>query len=266
MQTAIRALTEKRKDNLLRSGTGQNSLHEPGIKPSGPDFAGYTRGGKFMESPSVGLAWTGIGIAIGISGLALRRKSKFASNFTFLLGIGCVVRGIRDLLHPTDLMTERETGMKNPAASIQHLEGIKIEESVLIDRPANELYAYWRDLSNLPDIMSNLQRIEIIDDYRSHWYLKGPFGIELDWEAEIYMEKPGELISWRSLSGSAIETAGSVQFEPISGISTKVTIMMKIEPPLEDITMTLGKMLGENPSYQVKEDLLRFKRLMESRG
>jgi uncharacterized membrane protein len=265
MQTAIRALTEKRKDNLLRSGTGQNSLHEPGIKPSGPDFAGYTRAGKFMEPNSIGLVWTGIGIAMGIGGVVLRRRSKFAGNSALLLGIGCAFKGIRDLLQPTDLMTERETGMKNPSASIQHLEGIKIEESVLIDRPAKELYAYWRALSNLPSIMSNLESIEIIDDYRSHWYARGPLGIEFDWEAEIYMEKPGELISWRSLRNSAIETAGSVQFEPLSDITTKVTIMMKVEPPLEGLTTALAKILGENPSSRVKEDLLRFKRLMESR-
>jgi uncharacterized membrane protein len=264
MQTPVRALTEKRKENLIHSGKGQNSLHEPGTKPSGPDFSGYARGGKFLGSPAKGVAWIGFGIASAVGGIGLRKQSKMLGNVALVLGAGLIYRGLRDLFHPTDLMTRRETGMNNPAASLQHLEGVKIEESIIIDRPASELYRFWRDLSNLPRIMRYLDHIEPLDDYRSHWYVKAPFGVKLDWDAEIYREKQDTLISWRSLEGSTIATAGSVLFESLSGEATKVTIMMKVEPPLNGLSTSLAKLFGEDPSLQVKEDLESFKRLMEA--
>ena len=271
MQTPVRALTEKRKENLIRSGKGQNILHEPGIKPSGPDFAGYAHGGKFLGSPAKGMVWMSLGLASVIGGIGLRKRSKIFRTLTLAFGAGFIYRGLRGLLRPTDLMTRRETGMDNPGASLQHLEGVKIEESIIINRPASELYTFWRDLSNLPRIMRHLDRVEPLDDYRSHWYAKAPFGVKLDWDAEVYREKRNKLISWRSLKGSTVATAGSVLFESLpssaingTGQTTKVTIMMKIEPPLDGLSTALAQLFGEDASLQVKEDLASFKRLMES--
>ena len=263
MQSLVGALTEKRKENLIRAGRGQNSLHEPGMKPSGPDFSGYARGGKFRGSPAQGMASAGLGLALTLSSFGFKRRSKVLGNLTLLLGAGLMYRGLRNLFRPTDLMTRSETGLENPAASVQHLEGIKIEESLVIDRPANELYTFWRDVSNLPRVMRHLDRVEVMDAYRSHWYAKAPFGIKLDWEAEIYMEKPGEMLSWRSAKGSMVETAGSVRFDPVSGTSTKVSVMMKIEPPLNRLGIALARLFDKDPSVQIREDLANFKQWIE---
>ena len=263
MQSIVGALTEKRKENLIHAGRGQNSLHEPGMKPSGPDFSGYVRGGKFRGSPIHGMLSTSLGLALTLSSFGFKRRSKMLGNLTLILGVGLMYRGLRNLLRPSDLMTHGETGLENPAASVQHLEGVKIEENIVIDRPANELYAFWRDVSNLPRVMRHLDRVEAMDAYRSHWYAKAPFGIMIDWEAEIYMEKPGEMLSWRSAKGSMVETAGSVRFEPISSTSTKVIVMMKIEPPLNRLGIALAKLFDKDPSAQIREDLANFKQWIE---
>src|SRR5436309_1657611 len=38
-------------------------------------------------------------------------------------------------------------------------EGIHIERAVTIDRPASELYRFWRDFSNLPRFMESVESV-----------------------------------------------------------------------------------------------------------
>src|SRR5262245_10624075 len=63
--------------------------------------------------------------------------------------------------------------------------GIKLKKSILIDRPASELYAYWRNLKNLPRVSGILECVEIVDGTRSRWTAKGPGGIRGHWDVEI---------------------------------------------------------------------------------
>ena len=102
---------------------------------------------------------------------------------------------------------------------------------MIIQREAEELYDAWRHFKGLPDFMSHLQSVEEIDERRSRWTAEGPLGTTITWEAEIINERPGELIAWRSVEGSAVDTAGSVRFEPSGEAATQVIVNLKYNPP-----------------------------------
>ncbi len=100
---------------------------------------------------------------------------------------------------------------------------------------------------------------------RSHWVAKAPAGTSVEWDAEIYNEKEGELIAWRTLEGSQVASAGSVRFEPAdaAGGGTLVRVSLKYDPPGGKLGSLVARLFGENPEQQIEEDLGRFKEMME---
>ena len=142
---------------------------------------------------------------------------------------------------------------------------IRVDKVVAIDRPPQELYGFWRQFENLPRFMRHLESVRVIGQHRSHWIAKGPAGSRVEWEAEIVDDRPGELISWRSLPGADIENSGSVRFERASGgRGTFVRVKMEYNPPGGFFGATVAKILGEDPDTQVQRDLYRFKQVMET--
>ena len=69
-------------------------------------------------------------------------------------------------------------------------ENAVIGRTVTINRPREEIYRFWRDFPNLAGIMENVERIEVIDDRRSHWFVKAPAGKSVDWEAKLFQREP----------------------------------------------------------------------------
>lgn len=154
---------------------------------------------------------------------------------------------------------------KSPGASVQHGQGLKIEKSVTINKPAHELYQFWRNFENLPRLMTHLESVRRIDDRRSHWVAKAPAGMTVEWDAEIINEKANELIAWRSLAGAQIPNAGSVRFEQApNGRGTQVKVALNYEPPAGKLGSLLAKLFGAEPEQQVAEDLRHFKQFMEA--
>jgi uncharacterized membrane protein len=111
--------------------------------------------------------------------------------------------------------------------------------------------------------MSNLESVSSGAGGISHWKAKGPFDKEVEWDAEIISEEPGRLISWRSIQGSDFENAGSVRFVETEDRGTEVHVVMDYIPPGGRFGNMLAKLAGEDPSASLREDLRRFKQLME---
>jgi uncharacterized membrane protein len=152
-----------------------------------------------------------------------------------------------------------------PLASVRHKEGIRVKRSVTINRPQEELFRFWRNFENLPRVMSHLESVAVLDDGRSHWVAKAPAGRTAEWDAVIHTETANELIAWRSTEGSQIPNAGSVRFRSAPGErGTEVTVTLEYSPPLGPVGALLATLFGEEPSMQVREDLRRFKALMEA--
>lgn len=144
-------------------------------------------------------------------------------------------------------------------------EGVAVERTVTVNRPVDELYHYWRDFANLPRILDHLEAVTVGEDGRSHWIAKAPLGTRVEWDAELVEDRPHELISWQSIAGSDVPNRGSVRFAaaPV-GRGSEVSVMLAYDPPVGAIGAALAKVFGEEPDQQVREDLRRFKAVMEA--
>lgn len=229
---------------------------------------------KIMASRMRGSMGVNVGrterIASGLAGAALvafSLRQRRLRGLLLPLGGGLLVRALTGHC-PVNRALGRNTALDDetvsPVASVGRGQGVKVEKSVTIDRPAHELYAFWRDFENLPRFMEHLESVTVIDPRRSHWTAKAPAGQRVEWDAEIHNEIPDELIAWRSLPGSEIANAGSVHFESLGDGGTEVRVVLSYEPPAGRVGDAVARLFGEAPSQQVEDDLRRFKQVMEA--
>jgi uncharacterized membrane protein len=205
--------------------------------------------------------------AIGGGALALYGLSRGTLGGLCLAGIGgCLVyRGMSGHCDLYGAMGVSTTSEQAALTSVEAGSGCKVEKSIRINRPADDLYLYWTNFENLPNIMSHLKSVKKIDGRRSRWVAKAPLGMSVEWEAEVHTARPNELISWRSLPGSQVDTAGSVHFKRTAdGRATDVRVVLKYDPPAGKMGSKLAGWLGQDPERQIDEDLNQFKTLMEA--
>lgn len=142
--------------------------------------------------------------------------------------------------------------------------GIKVKTAITIGRPIAEVYGFWRNFENLPRFMSHLQSVEV-DGRRSHWTAVGPANMRVEWDAETVEDRPEELISWRSLPGGHVDTAGYVRFRPAPGNrGTEVVVEMRYDPPGGVVGASIAKLFGESGQEVVTRDLQAFKNVLET--
>jgi uncharacterized membrane protein len=203
------------------------------------------------------------GAALAAFGVSRRTPAGLTLAMTSGIFMYRGIRG-RDPLYKL-LGINTAKGTAGPRASVRHLEGIKVERAVTIERPAAELFQFWRNFSNLPRFMQHLEAVEVLDARRSHWIARAPAGRTVAWDAEILTEQPNELIGWRSLPGADVPNAGSVRFKPAPGDrGTEVHVSLEYDAPGGSAGVLVARLFGEEPDLQVREDLRRFKQIMEA--
>ena len=142
--------------------------------------------------------------------------------------------------------------------------GIHAKGHCVVNLPPEEVYRFWRDFQNLPRFMRHLEAVHDVGNGRSHWKAKGPAGMEVEWDATIIADVPGEVITWRSLEGSDVDNAGAVRFERAAGgRGTIVKVNIEYNPIGGVIGATVAKLFGEEPEQQLDDDLRRFKQVLE---
>ena len=205
-------------------------------------------------------------LASGLAGAALvglalgKRRMR---GVLLPLGLGLIGRAVTGRC-PVNRALGRNTALGERAGGVGPGEGIRVEHSVIIDRPADEVYRFWRNFENLPRFMDHLESVTVLNPERSHWAAKGPLGSKIEWDAEVYNERPGELIAWRSLPNSDVDHAGSVHFDPMGLSATEVRVVLRYDPPAGKVGAGIAGLFGEEPSQQVADDLRRLKQVMEA--
>jgi uncharacterized membrane protein len=142
---------------------------------------------------------------------------------------------------------------------------VLVGRTVTINRPSEELYAFWRDFHNLPRFMHNVHAVKVEDEKRSHWVIEAPAGKTVEWDAEITHDEPGRLIEWRSLQGASVRNSGRVEFEDSpDGRGSIVRVTLTYDPPAGAVGQFIAKLFQKEPKVQARQDLRRFKQLMET--
>lgn len=142
---------------------------------------------------------------------------------------------------------------------------VLIGRSVTINRARDELYAFWRDFNNLPKFMHNVNSVTVKDQTHSHWVIEAPAGKAVEWDSEITQDQPGRLIAWRSMEGASVRNSGSVEFiDSPDGRGTVVRVTLAYDPPAGAVGRLIAKLFQKEPKVQARQDLRRFKQLMET--
>jgi uncharacterized membrane protein len=151
------------------------------------------------------------------------------------------------------------------AATVNARKAVKVERAVTIDKPRAELFAFWRNFENLPRFMEHLVSVRVESPTRSRWTAKAPAGKTVEWDAVIVNEVPDEIIAWKSVGDPDVRNAGAVNFSDApGGRGTIVRVTLDYEPPAGKLGAILSHFIAEEPDRQIREDLRKFKQLMET--
>jgi uncharacterized membrane protein len=135
----------------------------------------------------------------------------------------------------------------------------------LVNSSPDQAYKLWRNFAGLPRFMVHLQSVRELGDRRSEWVALGPGRREFRWTAEITEDTPNRRIAWRSLPGSDVETSGSLDLrEDPLGRGTFLSVSLQYGLPGGLPASGLAALVGKNPEFMVREDVRRFKQLLET--
>jgi uncharacterized membrane protein len=144
-------------------------------------------------------------------------------------------------------------------------EAMHVRAAITVRKPREEVYRFWRDLENLPSFMDHVESVEGDGNGLSHWKVKAPAGAKVEWDAEVVEDRPGEALVWRSVRGSGTQNSGAVRFvDAPRNQGNEVHVEFEYDAPGGRIGEAVAKMFGEEPTQQAKDDLRRFKQVMET--
>jgi uncharacterized membrane protein len=202
-------------------------------------------------------------IAAG-AGLILYGASRrsFGGLIIALLGGALIHRGVTGHCEVYEQLGINSRQL-NTERGVRGDKGIKLVKTIVVTRPPQEVYRYWRNLENLSRFMEHVESVRELDDRRSAWVVKGPLGHDVEWTAQIITDREGEMIAWESLPGAEVQNAGSVWFQPAPNGGTEVKVALQYQPPAGALGATLARIFGDAPEQQLESDLGRFKQLLE---
>jgi uncharacterized membrane protein len=212
--------------------------------PTSKEWVGMRIGGDALDLLTLGVAMT-----------QSVRPARTLGAMAFVLGATLL-----DLLGTERLAERRKAPTREYARSGEPL----VLRTITVGRPVNEVYAYWRDVTNFPRFMDHVESIEKLDERRSRWRVTGPAGTSAEWISEIVDERANELIAWQTVGASDLYHTGRVTFRPgPRGQGTIVTVEMQYAPPGGRVGAALLKLFRREPGQQIIDDLRRFKQVME---
>jgi uncharacterized membrane protein len=206
----------------------------------------------------------------GIDLASLYRAMRSPDNNRVKLAVATVaVLGVTalDIACSVQLTSEGKASTGHDEGSFmlpETLDGTQLLSAVItVNKPVDEVYSFWKDPANYPRFMSSLESVQITGNGTSHWKVKAPIGLSVEWDAQVVNDVPNELIAWESLDGDVTNT-GTVRFKQAAGNrGTQVELQTQFKPKAGPVGAKIAKLLSTVPKTQMSNDLRRFKQLIE---
>jgi uncharacterized membrane protein len=230
------------------------------------EFPGDIQETRVRSGRNISDAEKWISLAAG-AGLAIYGMTRVRRNGWMLAALGGMLfeRGATGHCRVYEALNVNTAGTgEDTRRALGGSAGVNVEESVVINRPVEELYRFWRNLENLPRFMRHLESVERMTDSLSRWRAKGPGGTTVEWTAEIINEVSNKVIGWRSIEGSDVVSAGSVNFDEVGLTQTRVRVRLQYSPPGGKLGAAVARLMGRDAATEIREDLQRFKQLVEA--
>jgi uncharacterized membrane protein len=211
--------------------------------------------GILTRTRPTGWVWTRVaGDAVDLALLGRAARSR-RSERSRVAAAAAAVLGVTAL----DVLAGRKLGTSgSPIVGRSSLDA-----TITVNRGTDEVYRFWRDLQNVPRFMDHVESVRVTGGKTSHWKTKAVAGFSAEWDAEIVEERPGELLSWRSVGGD-LEHWGSARFVPApGGRGTEVHVSVRYFPPAGVLGAGLSSLLGRLGETKVHTCLRRLKQLIE---
>lgn len=173
---------------------------------------------------------------------------------------GALVAGIAGVLAGSVTLRNRV-----PEARHRYGGDVRLAGRVIIHRPPEDVYHFWRDFTNLPQVISFIESVVPEEGNVYHWVARGPLGPAIEWDAEVVDDDPGRLLAWRTLEGSDLQTWGTVIFKPCNSnnSSTEVTVAFNFCPPA-NATGALARYLSKLENGVLDQNLKQLKTHLEN--
>jgi uncharacterized membrane protein len=135
-----------------------------------------------------------------------------------------------------------------------------------VNAPADQCYAWWRGLTNLPQILPDVESVtpQAGSTQVTHWKVHGPLGKSVEWDATIVEDVPNTRIAWATeeSSGLDVKNAGAVRFDDHGG-TTGVEVSLQYDPPAGILGEAVAKIFAD-PQAKVEKALQAFKATIEA--
>jgi len=184
------------------------------------------------------------------------RRERVAAATAAVLGVTLL-----DVLAGREL--SRKAGNGGLGTRAARRRGVEVRQAVTIDRPREEVYRFWRAFENLPRFMEHLVSVRAVDDRRFHWTARVPGGTTIEWDAEVLVDRPNDLITWRSLDRADVPNTGTVRFLAAPRGGTEVRVELRYDAPGGRLAGGVARLFSAAPETQVGSDLRRLKQLLE---
>jgi uncharacterized membrane protein len=198
-------------------------------------------------APATRVLAGGGGARLAARGLARR------SPLALLLGAAGAALAVRAA---TDMDARRLLGQRGRR-------GIDFTKTLTVAAPVEEVFAFWTNFENFSKFMRNVRTVRKNADDSWHWEVAGPLGATVQWDAIVTQSIPNELIAWSTKSGSQVQHAGIVRFQP-DGAGTRLHVEMSYNPPAGAAGHVVASLVGADPGAEMDEDLMRLKSYFET--
>ena len=219
--------------------------------------------GLLTRQQRAGWMWSRVaGDAMDLAVLGAAMKSD-DSNRTRVAAATAAVAGVAAL----DLYCSQQLWKSSEGAGAGEYrsEAQPVHEMVTVNASAEDCYRMWRDFTSFPRFMKHVESVTDGGSGEYHWVVQAPGGGTLEWDSRVTADEPNRRLAWETLPGASVENRGSVEFEAApGGRGTIVRVVMSYVPPAGAMGAALAKVSGHSPDHDVREDLRRFKEIIET--